>query len=205
MSILLNFIVGFVASFIGVLPPGLLNMSAAKISMRQGRKLALLFSTGVAITVCIQTFVALLFSRYLDKHPETVELLQKVALGIFVAITLYFFFIAKDTRQENPREIKYSNKNRFFYGVLLAALNLLPFPYWVYLSIGLSSFGWFSFEKWELWSAIIASGLGTFSMLIIYIEFFKNKQAKERPNINMNYIIGLITLVISIITFIKIV
>ena len=87
MHLLTNFIIGFLASLIGVIPPGLLNMTAAKISMKQGRKIALLFSIGVCVTVCLQTFIALIFARYLDKHPEVVDVLQKVALGIFVSLT----------------------------------------------------------------------------------------------------------------------
>ncbi len=205
MSVLLNFAIGFIAALVGVIPPGLLNMSAAKISMKQGRKIALLFSAGVCLTVCVQTYVALLFARYLDKHPEIIDMLQKVALGIFLCITIYFFFIAKDTRREIPKEVNHSKTNRFFYGILLAALNLLPLPYWVYISVTFSTFGWFSFEQPGLWAAVIASGFGTFLMLAIYIQFFKQKEENKRSSLNMNYIIGLITLMISVITLIKII
>lgn len=205
MSVLLNFAIGFIAALVGVIPPGLLNMSAAKISMKQGRKIALLFSAGVCLTVCVQTYVALLFARYLDKHPEIIDMLQKVALGIFLCITIYFFFIAKDTRREIPKEVNHSKTNRFFYGILLAALNLLPLPYWVYISVTFSAFGWFSFEQPGLWAAVIASGFGTFLMLAIYIQFFKQKEENKRSSINMNYIIGLITAMISVITLIKII
>lgn len=205
MSVLLNFAIGFLAALVGVIPPGLLNMSAAKISMKQGRKIALLFSAGVCLTVCVQTYVALLFARYLDKHPEIIDMLQKVALGIFICITIYFFFIAKDTRREIPKEVNHSKTNRFFYGMLLAALNLLPLPYWVYISVTFSAFGWFSFEQPWLWVAVIASGFGTFVMLAIYIQFFKQKEENKRSSLNMNYIIGLITLMISVITLIKII
>ena len=88
MPILYNFLIGYLAAFVGVIPPGLLNMSAAKISMKEGRKNGLLFSFGVCVMVMIQTYVALIFARFLDMNPEYVETLQKVALGIFVCITL---------------------------------------------------------------------------------------------------------------------
>ena len=101
MSLLLNFIIGIVAAIVGVIPPGFLNLAAAKISMSEGRKRGLLFSLGVSTTVFIQTYIALLFARYLDNHPDIVDMLQKVALGIFLCITIYFFFIAKDIRKEN--------------------------------------------------------------------------------------------------------
>jgi len=204
MSVLINFLIGFIASFVGVFPPGLLNMSAAKISMKENRKAAILFSIGVCVTVILQTYVALLFAKYLDQHPEIVDLLQKVALGIFICITIYFFFIAKDTRREMPESVNHSKTNRFFYGMLLGVLNLLPLPYWVYVSITFSGFGWFKFTPMELWAAIFASGLGTFAMLALYIQFFKRKEGSGKPKVNMNYVIGFITAAISIITFLKV-
>ena len=204
MQLLTNFIIGFTAALIGVIPPGLLNMTAAKISMKQGRKIALLFSVGVCVTVCLQTFLALIFARYLDKHPEVVDSLQKVALGIFLCLTVYFFFIAKDTRREAPKEMEHSKTNRFFYGIFLAAINLLPLPYWVYISITFASFGWFSFDQMSLWAAVIASGLGTFAMLFMYIQFFRNQKEKRIIHFNMNYVIGIITAIIYAITFFKI-
>jgi len=204
MSVVLNFAIGFLAALIGVIPPGLLNMSAAKISMKSGRKKAVLFSVGVCITVCVQTYVALLFARYLDMHPEVVDLLQKVALGIFLCLAIYFLFIAKDTRRKVPKDLERSSTNRFFYGMLLAALNLLPLPYWVYVSVTFAAFGWFSFDSLPLWSAVLASGLGTFVMLALYAQFFRKKEGDRMLNINMNYLIGGITALIAGITLFKV-
>ena len=136
-------------------------------------------------------------------NPEIVDLLQEVALGIFICITIYFFFIAKDTRREIPEDVKKSKTNRLFSGMLLALINLLPLPYWVYISITFAGFGWFKFTQPELWMAVFASGLGTFVMLALYVQFFKRKEQKKESRINMNYIIGAITAIISVITAFK--
>lgn len=204
MTLIYNFIIGFLGAFIGVIPPGLLNMSAAKISMKAGRRRGLLFSAGVCLTVMVQTFVALVFARFLDGHPQYIDALQKVALGIFICLTLYFFFIARDSRRPVPEDINHSRANRFFYGMFLAVINLLPLPYWVYVGITFSRFKWFSFDQPAIWAAVIASGLGTFLMLVLYIQYFHNKDRVTRFNVNMNYVIGLITAIISVVTGIKI-
>jgi len=204
MSVFYNFLIGFIAAVIGVFPPGLLNMSAAKISMKEGRKYGLLFSVGVSITVIIQTYIALIFARFLDKHPEYVDTLQEVALGIFICITIYFFFIAKDTRQQMPEDVNHSKTNRVFSGALLAAINLLPLPYWVYISITFSGFGWFKFTPLALWASVLAGGLGTFAMLWLYVQYFRPKEDRKLFRVNINYVIGSITAVISLITLLKI-
>lgn len=204
MSLLFNFIIGFIVAFIGVIPPGLLNMSAAKISSEEGRKKAFIFSFGVCCTVLLQTYVALIGASYLDSNPEVISILQKVGLGIFLCLTIYFLFIAKDTRREVPEEMKKVKTNRFLKGVMIAALNLLPLPYWVYIGVTFAGFGWFSFEHTSIIAAVIGSALGTFAMLGLYIKFFKRKDDKPRVRANMNLVIGIITAAIATITAFKI-
>ncbi len=204
MSILLNFIIGFVAAFVGVIPPGLLNLSAAKISSEEGRRKAILFSFGVSCTVLIQTYIALIGARYLDNHPEVISILQKVGLGIFICLTIYFLFIAKDTRREVPKEMEKAKTNRFLKGMMIGALNLLPLPYWVYIGVTFAGFGLFSFEQSSIVAAVIGSALGTLAMLGVYIKFFKRKNDKPRVRTNMNMVIGLITAIIAVITAFKI-
>ena len=204
MAIFYNLLIGFFGSFIGVLPPGLINMYAAKISMKEGRKRAFLFSIGVCITVMIQTYAALLMAGYIGKHPEVVNMLQKVALGIFISLTIYFIFIAKDTRREMRDHNENSKRNRFFLGMFIAILNLLPIPYWIYLSITFSSFGIFSFSLPELFTAVIFSGIGTYASLSLYVQFFRPKEHSRKLSLNMNYVIGIITAIISVITLLKI-
>ncbi len=204
MGAAINFLVGYLAAFIGLIPPGLLNMTAAKIGVKQGRKPALIFSLGVLFVVCIQTGIGLLFARYLERHPEIVAILQKVALGIFLALTFYFFVLAKDSRREVPQGVKRSKTNRFLYGVLLGTLNVLPIPYWVYISISFGAFGWFFFDPAIIGWAILGSGLGTFSMLMLYIYFFRRQLPVGNFGFNVNYLLGVITALISTITIIRI-
>ena len=204
MTIFYNFLIGFFGALIGVIPPGLINMYAAKVSMKEGRKKGMLFSIGVCATVMIQTYIALILARYIEMHPGIVDVLQKVALGIFISLTIYFIFIAKDTRREIRDRDSYSKTSRFFSGMFLAMLNLLPLPYWIYLGITFSVFGWFSFAQPEISVAVIGAGLGTLSVLALYVHFFRARNESQKFKININYIIGLITAIISIFTFLKI-
>ncbi len=206
MTFLYNLLIGFSAAFVGTLPPGLINMYASKVSMSEGRKRGYMFSLGVCTIVMLQTYIALVFAKYIDQHPEIVALLQKIALGIFIALTIYFIFIAKDTRKEVKHEEASSKTNRYFRGIFISSLNVLPIPYWVYIGLTFSGFGWFSFTQPALWATVLASGLGTFGSLAIYIQFFKPKDGpRKKPKVNMNYIIGSVTCAIAIITFLKII
>ncbi|MEJ2114451.1 MAG: hypothetical protein P8X62_12495 [Flavobacteriaceae bacterium] len=90
--------------------------------------------------------------------------------------------------------------------MFLACLNVLPIPYQAYMSITLAGFGWLAFDYTSVTSYIAGVGTGTFVMLYIYIFFFdKIKNKKFTSQKNMNYFIGTITAIISIITLINVI
>ena len=107
---------GLFGTIISTSLPGLLNMYAAKISMSQGKKNAYFFVAGATLAILIQTLVALVFARFLDENPEIITVLQKVVLGVFISITIFFFFIAKDTSKK-PETEEVKSKAKLFIRV----------------------------------------------------------------------------------------
>ena len=78
-----------------MIPPGLLNVSAAKISLKEGHNRGFMFSIGVCIVVAFQVYIATVFAKYLNLHPEVTIILKRVAFVIFLLVALYFFITAK--------------------------------------------------------------------------------------------------------------
>lgn len=206
MSLTITFFIGLIVTLVGVIPPGLLNMTAAKISLKEGYSRGIVFSIGVSVTVIAQTYIAVLFARYLSNHPDIVDILQRVALVIFILISVYYLFIAKD-KQQTTEDINHrSKRNRFFFGIFLSSLNVFPIPYQAYMSITLASFGLMDFESSSIGSYVAGAAMGTFVMLYIYIFFFdKIKSQKLTSHRNMNLSIGIITAVIALITLINVI
>lgn len=205
MSITVIFFLGLIVALIGVVPPGLLNMTAAKISLKEGAGRGIMFSTGVCLVVFIQTYIAVIFARYLSNRSDIVEILQRVAFVIFVLITIYFFLLAsKEAEPKVETEIK-SKHSRFFNGMLLSVLNVFPIPYQAYMTITLASFGVMDFERLSIITYVTGAAMGTFVMLYVYIFFFdKIKDKAFTSQKNMNYIIGSVTGIVALFTFINI-
>jgi len=181
-------------------------MTAAKISLKEGYTRGIMFSIGACITVLIQTFIAVIFARYLSKHPDIIDILQRVALVIFILITIYFLLIAKKESKPEVEHHTKSKHNRLFFGMFLSTLNVFPIPYQAYMVITLASFGWLQFDKTSIASYVVGAAMGTFVMLYMYIFFFDKIKSKTLTSQkNMNYIIGGITGVISVFTLINII
>ena len=206
MSLTITFFLGLIVTLIGVIPPGLLNMTAAKISLKEGYIRGIVFSIGVSTTVLAQTYIAVLFARYLSNHPDIIDVLQRVALVIFILLSVYYLFIAKENPQSSKDLNNRSKRNRFFFGMFLASLNMFAIPYQAYMSITLASFGWMNFDKTNIISYVSGAATGTFVMLYIYIFFFdKIKSQKITSHKNMNLFIGIITAVVALFTLINVI
>ena len=205
MNITIIFFLGLLIALVGVIPPGLLNMTAAKISVKEGYSRGVTFSVGVCIVVAIQCYIAVLFARYLSNHQDIVDVLQRVAMVIFFLIAIYYLFIAKAKLESQEEMSVKSKRSRFFMGMFLSSINVFPIPYQAYMSITIASFGLMTFDQTSIISYVAGASTGTFVMLYIYIFFFdKIKSNSWTSHKNMNYIIGGITGVIAIITLINI-
>lgn len=205
MNLTIAFFLGFVAAFFAVLPPGLLNMTAAKISLKEGHSRGIMFSVGACVIVLVQTLIATIFALYLNKHPDVIEVLRRVAFVIFVLIAIYFLIIAKSkSKPDKELEIK-SKKSRFFQGMFMSSINVFPIPFQAYMTISYASLGWLAFDSTSITSYVAGATMGSFVMLYIYIFFFdKIKSQKFTSQKSMNRLIGIITAVIAIVTFINI-
>lgn len=206
MAYLAPLISGFIAAAIGIIPPGLINMTAAKINLKEGKKNALWFVIGAVLVIFFQVYVAVLFARVIDNRPDVVTLLREVGFVIFSILTIYFLFIAKEPKTKKKSKIKKSSKkSRFFLGMLLSGLNFFPIPYYVVVSIALASYNLFVFENTIIFTFVLGSVLGSFAVLYSYIAFFGRIEKKTDYLMrNMNTIIGSITGLVAIATLFNI-
>lgn len=206
MAIFTPLLSGFIAAAIGIIPPGLLNMTAAKINMKEGKKNALSFVIGAVLVIFFQVSVAVLFARVIDNRPDIVTLLREVGFVIFSILTIYFLFIAKKPQTKKKSKIKKSSKkSRFFLGMLLSGLNFFPIPYYVVVSVTLASYNLFVFENNIIFTFVLGSVLGSFAALYSYIAFFGRIEKKTDYLMrNMNTIIGSITGLVALATLFNI-
>ena len=197
---------GFAIAAIGILPPGLINMTAAKVGVVDGRNKAISFAIGATVIVFFQTYIAIKFAKVINSRQDIITLLQEIGLFLFIAITLFLFWTARKPKKEKQEIKLHSKSNRFFLGMLLSALNLFPIPFYVFVSVTLSTFGLFYFNSLYVYSFVSGVVIGSFTVFYLYILYFKNHQSKSDYLIkNGNYIIGSVTGLISVVTFVKLI
>ncbi|VXB24993.1 Lysine transporter LysE [Flavobacterium sp. 9AF] len=199
MEYLISLLLGFFIAFIGIIPPGMLNMMVAKLSVNETKKSGMLFGYGAATIVIIQCFLGLYFAKFLDSHPAVSENLKKFAVVIFILLTLFFIYSGiKSKKPKKDVEIK-SKSNRFLYGMMLSSFNMFAIPYYVFSSLTLSSKNIFDFSPLSNFFFIVGAGSGTLLVFYIYAMVFRKIEDRVSFLIkNINFFIAAITGIVAI-------
>jgi threonine/homoserine/homoserine lactone efflux protein len=206
MTIISTLFFGFISAVIGILPPGLINMTVAKVNSKEGKNAALWFVFGAVIVIFAQVALAILFAQFIGDHPQVGLLFREIGAVIFLILAIYFLCFASPPKKIKGKVIKQRTSTRFFLGMLLSALNFFPIPYYVVVSLWLASLGWFIFEPISIVIFVFGAIFGSILVFYSYILFFGKIEAKTDFFIkNMNNIIGSITAVVAIIALFNIV
>lgn len=203
-------LLGAIVAAAGILIPGLLNMTAARIGIKEGRGRAMYFAFGATTVVFIQAYIAVSFAKFISNHPDIIDLLEETGLCIFILLTAYFLFWAKKPDPESDGDeddgSRKSKRGEFFLGVLLSALNFFPIPYYVFMSITLSAYKYLYFTRLFVFLFVVGAVAGTLAVFYLYIVFFKRIEHKTKFFMeNVNYFLAAITGLISVITLIRLV
>ncbi|SCY40057.1 Threonine/homoserine/homoserine lactone efflux protein [Nonlabens sp. Hel1_33_55] len=205
MTYFLHLLFGFTIGFLGVIPPGLLNLTAAKISVESGKRAAILFAIGASSVVIAQVYIGVFFSKLLSLNPDVLLLVERFAIIIFFGLSIFFFIRA---RLDSKPEFKTVHKSDFKLvgqGIILSALNIFPIPFYLGFSSFLASRDAFIFEFPTAHLFIIGASIGTFLMLCAYIKYVKKlKFDSDTFARKVHYLLSALTLAIAVFTLIRI-
>ena len=105
MTFVVAIFLGLIISIGGIIIPGMLNMTIAKISINENQKQALNFALGAVVVVFIQSFAGTYFAKFLDAHPAFSEGLKKIGTFIFIGLTVAFFIMGLNAKKKKEVEV----------------------------------------------------------------------------------------------------
>ena len=205
MSVLFAFAFAILFSFLGVLPPGIVNMTVANYSVKKSLKRAKKFINGALLVVFVQSILAFYFATFLENHPQVMNNLKLVGSVVFILLTIFFLgkgiqnFIG--SKEEIKKKSTKSKMKPFLHGVFISGLNVFPIPYYAFVSLYLSAFIEDFFTNLVGVAFVIGVTLGTFIVFLGYAYLFRKIKHKVTFFIkNINFIIAIITGLIAIFT-----
>jgi len=198
------FLITYFAALLGVIPPGLVNMTVAKTCVEKGKKNGLYVALGATIVVIIQATVAVLLAKYIFGNEFVQNILLRAGLVIFILLAVYFFIQAKK-RGGIEHKSRKANSNSIFKGMLVAALNIFPVPYFVAIAGALNIGVGASYDWSRIIAFILAASIGSFTTLYVYVlSFIRIEKQAEAFSKYSNYFMTALMLILVIVTLLRI-
>lgn len=198
------FFITYFAALVGVIPPGLVNMTVAKTCVAQGKKQGLYVAFGASLVVLIQALIAVLLARYIFDNDYIRDILLRSGLVIFILLSIYFFVKA----QRDPHiatNSRISGNKSVIKGMIIAMLNVFPIPFFVALGAAINVGGDLSYDWLNILVFVIAASAGTFTTLYMYVLSFHRIEAKaDTFSEYSNYFMAGLMVLLVIITLIRI-
>ncbi len=196
MEYLSPFGIGFIAAFLGLIAPSMLNMTAAKTSLEKGRANGIKFAAGAATMVIVQAFVAVYFAEKIT--PDIITKLQTAAIFVLVALAFFFY---KQAKKEFKAEGKDKEGSSYIIGLGMSSLNMLAVPFYLVAAKGSGMSLVAPFQ----YIFVAGAAMGAFTIFTIYASFAE-VIAKKAQFIakNINYILAVLFIVLAIVNALKV-
>lgn len=200
MMFALAIVFGLFISIVGIIIPGMLNMTIAKISVKENQQQALNFAFGAVVVVFFQAFLGTYFAKYLDAHPFFSEGLKKIGTFIFIGLTVAFVIMGYKAKSNTKIKVTIETKNnRFLYGVVMSAFNMFAIPWFAFTSLMMASKDWFVYDLLSIVLFSISAASGTYFVFYLYALYFKKIEHKLSFIVqNINFFIAFLTGLVAI-------
>jgi len=203
MEHLSHILFGAVIAFLGMLPPGMLNMTALKIRMERGKPQSIKYATGATVIIFFQATVAVVFADFFIKNPLVVDYLKFIGIIVFLILSGVFFQLSRknpkfDVEEQRPKG------SYFMRGAGMSALNMLAIPFYLAIAMYLASEDKLILER--PYKLLFAAGVALGAGILFAIYISSSKIISEKASFiarNINLILSVLFLVLAIIGVVR--
>jgi threonine/homoserine/homoserine lactone efflux protein len=165
MTIIIAFVLGFVFSFVGSIPPGSLNLIVFQLGLNQQIRVAMRFTAAVALIEYPYAWLAVKFADLITASPIMIANMKLITAIVMIVLGIISLLPSK--QQASPALQQFHNSG-FRRGVVLSILNPLALPFWVGVTAFLTGQGYLNLSTaWHLHSYLVGISLGTVGLLVI--------------------------------------
>jgi threonine/homoserine/homoserine lactone efflux protein len=165
MTIFVAFVLGFVFSFIGSIPPGSLNLIVFQLGLNKQIRVAMRFTAAVALIEYPYAWLSVKFADLITSSPVIIANMKLITAIVMILLGVISLL---PTKQQSSTMVQQFNNSGFRRGVVLSILNPLALPFWVGVTAFLTGQGYLDLSTaWHLHSYLVGIALGTVVLLVI--------------------------------------
>jgi L-lysine exporter family protein LysE/ArgO len=199
-GIIIHFALGFIASIIGALPFGLVNLSVVDSTLNKSERAAFLISAGATIIEIVFVLLAIFLGSRLADYME-----DNLWIEFFILMVLLTAGISFLLRKRSGSKKKTIVLSGFLKGMLLNLLSVQVLLYWFVAIAYLQTTNRIVFTSECIIAFTVAVGLGKMLTLLFYRLMAKKIKSKSGAIARrINVIIGTIMVGLAVFQLVKI-
>jgi threonine/homoserine/homoserine lactone efflux protein len=165
MAAITAFVLGFVFSFVGSIPPGTLNLIVFQLGLNHQLKTAMRFTLAVALIEYPYAWLAVKFADLITSSPAITENLKLITAIVMLSLGILNLLPSK--QKASPWVQKFNNSG-FRRGIFLSILNPMGLPFWVGVTAYLTEQKWLDLSTMvKLQSYLIGIACGSILLLVL--------------------------------------
>jgi threonine/homoserine/homoserine lactone efflux protein len=187
---------GWLTSFIGTLPVGIISLIVVEVSSMRGIRQGLGAAAGVSLVESVQTWLAVSLIAVLLHLPWLEKAIYLLSVPIFGFLA--YQHLSSKGRVEAKDQIAHV-RSGFRKGMMISSLNIVIFPYFFFIGGELIRQGRLIQEQYYIWLFAVGAGLGTLVAMAGYALLGVSLKAYlQKYNRWVNRFIGLLFLGIAL-------
>lgn len=194
MNVLHTFIIAFVFSFLGSIPPGTLNLTMLRLGLEYKMNVAWRFALAAALIEYPYAWLALLFEDWITSSPAVInnfKLISAIVMITLGGITIRAAF-------KPVRDVEPARESGFIKGLVLSILNPLALPFWIGITAYLKSQGWITLSgSVEVHSYLLGISLGALTLLMLVAYLARKAAVAFSSHASVKFIPGVVLLLLG--------
>jgi threonine/homoserine/homoserine lactone efflux protein len=195
MNALIAFLVAFIFSFIGSIPPGTLNLSIIQLGLEHRINVAWRFAIACTIIEIPYAWIAIEFENLIFDSPVVTDYFQLITGAVMIVLGTLNLIMANKPSQLYQR----FSDSGFRRGLILGILNPMALPFWIAMTAYLESNEWITLSTTiDKFSYLMGVWLGAFVLLMILAFTAKKVVSQFQGNTLLKKIPGITLLLLGL-------
>lgn len=158
------FFIGMIASFLGSIPPGTLNILVLQLGLENKLKAALRFALAVALIEYPYAWIAVEFEAWITSSPGIQHNFKLLAAIVMITLGLLGIWTAQKPTSATVK----MQESGFVRGLILSILNPQAIPWWIGVTAYLKSEGWIVLDSpLRIHSYVFGTSVGVLILLFL--------------------------------------
>lgn len=165
---MLVFLVTFIVSYMGSIPPGTINISTMQLAIQGKRRAAVFLSLAASLVEFVYAGITVRFQLILSESDWFTDHFYIITAIPMVVLGVANLWTSADSKSFLTK-VKATGRSGFKRGLVLGLLNPLTLPYWLTVTAYLQTHKLISLDGALFWYYLMGISVGTFLLLISII------------------------------------